>query len=455
MNESSLLIVDDEQINLKLIRNLLQRENYLLYEARGGEEALYIAKSKLPDVILLDVMMPDLDGFEVTRRLKADESTRDIPVILLTALDGSENRTKGLEAGADEFLSKPVHVDELRIRVRSMSRLANMHRELRTRTEVGRRLLKLPAENDFPDMDSILLAENDPALAKLLTGVLEQAGFYVFIAESEAELWEILTQILPGLIILGLDLPENSNLQLLRSLKRTPGLQDIPILEIAADCEPQQKLDCLAQGADDYLSKPVNSDELVARSKAALRRAETLQQIKREYERLCIDTITDALTGALNRRYLDADLAHRTGELSRYPGKSLGVAMLDIDHFKYVNDQYGHVVGDQVLKHIAKLVQRQLRASDYLARYGGEEFCLIMPNTQHDQLLQIAERVRCEMAHNSLQAISNHTVTVSLGVTTYRPGDTAESLLKRADAALYKAKLNGRNQVFGIRAQQL
>lgn len=452
MTEPTLLIVDDEPRNVKLLGAMLVTEHYHLLEAHSGEDALKMARKHLPDVILLDVMMPGMDGFEVTRQLKADPVTHDIPVILVTALEGVENRVKGLDAGADEFLSKPVRREELKARVHAMSRLARMHGELRIRNAVARNLSE-DYDGKLEPGHTVLLIEDDRPLTELMRGALQRAGFEVLQVDGMAEALSLLSHILPNLIIIDILLPDGDGARLLDKLKTDPDYQDIPALVVTAVTDMKKRIDCYEYGADDYLIKPVDSAELVARTRAALRRADTQNRLKRNYVRVKADSLTDALTGAHSRRYLDADLTHRLSLLARNPSHQMSIAMLDIDHFKHINDQHGHLTGDQVLQGIVDLIWQGLRASDYVARFGGEEFCLVLPDTDAAEAVLVVERMRASIEATRFAALADRSVTVSVGVAQWRDESNAMALLAHADQALYDAKHGGRNRTCVFTAQ--
>ena len=284
-----ILVVDDNEVNVELLVAMLASEHYLVRTAFDGFEALAKIAAEKPDIVLLDVMMPELDGFEVCRCIKADPATAHIPVIMVTALSGVDDLVRGFDAGADDFVIKPV-----------------------------------------------------------------------------------------------------------------------------------------------------NGLALMARIDLQLRR-------KRDYEDILEQSRADPLTGAFNRGYFDAH-APRLAARCRPARQSLTVLMIDIDNLKQVNDTHGHPVGDRVLKQVVNRVTSALRPSDLVARMGGDEFAVVMPETDLDAALQVAERLRGRIAETPVEGVA---VTVSIGVAASRPDveEEIEVTLQRADAAVYEAKRAGGNRV--------
>ncbi len=295
-----ILVVDDNRDNAEIISTRLRYRGYHITVAMDGQTALTAIHEQLPDLVLLDVMLPDIDGFEISRRVKGDPSLPFTPIILVTARDSTEDKIMGFDAGADDYLTKPINFSELEARVRSMLRI-----------------------------------------------------------------------------------------------KR---LQDM------------------------------------------------LEEKNRELERL---SISDGLTGLFNHRHI-LHLLHDELERAGRTGGPLSLAMLDLDHFKSVNDTYGHQAGDRVLQQVGEILRATARDVDRLGRYGGEEFLAILPATDMDAAAIFVERVRTAVEqHVFMTGDDQETVsmTISAGVATY-PADgifSRETLVRRADDALYAAKESGRN----------
>lgn len=302
-----ILVVDDNQDNVEIIATRLRFRGYEILEASDGNQALSLLRDKPPDLILLDVMLPDIDGYEISRRIKGDETLPFIPIILVTARDSTQDKVAGLDAGADDYLTKPINFPELEARVRSMLRIKRLQDEL--------------------------------------------------------------------------------------------------------------------------------------------------EEKNRELERL---SISDGLTGLFNHRHIHG-LLDEEFERANRSGDPLTVAMFDLDHFKSVNDNYGHQAGDRVLQQFADILRNTARDIDRIGRYGGEEFMVILPETELAQGAVFVERVRREVARHAFHIGREEPLrmTVSAGVATH-PSEfvgSPETLVRLADEALYAAKAGGRNRV--VRFDQL
>ncbi len=451
---SKILIVDDEPRNVKLLEAYLKGEHYQLITAFNGEQALAQAKQELPDVILLDVMMPDISGFEVTQKLKEDAATQSIPIILVTALDGTENRVQGLDIGADEFLTKPVNRHELIARMRSLLKMKHLQDELQNRHAITQKLVKL--EKDSVSAETVLLVEDEDYLSQQMELLLYQQGLRVLTAGDIATASQIVDQQQPDIVILDKVLPDGDGIELLKQWKSSPVLTEMPIIILTVVNDLETKIAALEQGADDYLIKHIENGELIARIKASLRRASSRKKLKMDIERLHQGAVTDRLTGLHNRRYFDVDLEHRFAQAKRKPGSSFGLIMVDVDFFKAINDTYGHVQGDRVLTQVAMCLQHSARTSDIVTRYGGEEFCIILPDTSRQGAKAIAERMREAIDTHLFQDIDNSHVTASFGVASFEPDDTQPlQVIERADKALYQAKSTGRNVVCSAEASDV
>jgi len=303
-----ILVVDDVAANVRLMTAQLIAAGHDVMTANNGEQALERIQCEAPDLVLLDIMMPGLDGFEVCRIVKDDPLSCHIPIILLTSLIGIEHKTQGQQVGADEFISKPIDTAELMLRVEAMLRIKSLH------------------------------------------------------------------------------------------------------------------------------------DELAAK-------IDELERAKRELRRLAN---TDGLTGLYNVRYLEQLLPREMGRAKRYD-RELSLLMLDIDHFKQVNDRHGHRTGDVLLQQLAGLFVSSVRDIDVAARYGGEEFVLVLLETGSNDAAGVAEKLRRHVAESEFhddRGQSIGPVRVSIGVATW-PGDAAgtRDLLEAADRRLYRAKQGGRNRV--------
>jgi two-component system cell cycle response regulator len=453
------LVVDDVELNVKLLEAKLASEYFEVLSADNGPRALDIADTELPDIILLDVMMPRMDGFEVGRRLKASTRTADIPVVMVTALSDVADRLRGLEAGADDFLTKPVSDIALFARVRSLVRLKRMMDELRLREEVCGRFSSSETAADLAEEVSaarILLIDEQGFAASRIIDTLSPVCASVVRASSCAEAQDLLDDSVE-LVIASLSMPDGDPLRLVSQWRAKESSRQLPVLLMADDGELPRLAKGLDLGANDYLVRPVDRNELLARVRTQLRRKRLQERLRKNYHRSLSLALTDELTGLYNRRYLFAHLSEVLERMPTAAGET-AVMLFDIDHFKQVNDRYGHPAGDDVLRELAGRAIRQVRSVDLVGRLGGEEFVVVMPETSLSGAVVVAERLRLAVAEQPFILQENGaklSVTVSIGIAvTGEDEETQDTLLKRADDALYAAKNGGRNRTVALTAEE-
>jgi two-component system cell cycle response regulator len=447
-----ILVVDDVPTNVKLLEARLSAEYFDVLTATSGEEALAICERAECDIVLLDIMMPDMDGFEVCRRLKAGLATHHIPIVMVTALDQPSDRVRGLEAGADDFLTKPVSDIALIARVRSLSRLKLMTDELRMRAVTSHDIgIESPERDAIAEVGRhghILIVDDRASSYEAIAAML--AGEHA--TEVEADPDAALFHAAEGhydLLIVSLGLENVDGLRLcsqVRSLDRT---RNIPILAISEAESTSRLVRGLEVGVNDYLSRPIDKNELLARVRTQIRKKRYTERLRDNVQMSIEMAITDALTGLYNRRYMESHVGTLVEQASSR-GKPLTVLVLDIDYFKSVNDTYGHDAGDDVLREFALRIRKAIRGIDLACRYGGEEFVVVMPETDLAVATMVAERLRRRVAGEPFaiqQGTHSVEVTISIGIAGLGSGDSAASVLKRADQALYRAKRDGRNRV--------
>ncbi|GLK80805.1 PleD family two-component system response regulator [Methylopila turkensis] len=446
------LVVDDLPINRKLLDQRLTAEYFEVITASTGQEALDICARSQCDIVLLDVIMPGMDGFEVCRRLKVDPKTHHVPVVMVTSLDLPSDRVRGLEAGADDFLTKPVADVPLFARVRSLARLKMLGDELRLRAQTTRELgmsdMLMDVIKDDGLNGRILVVDDRPSSSDRLAAALSGQQR----VEIEPDPHEALFRAAEGdfdLAIVALGLEGFDALRLcaqLRSLERT---RTLPILLLADPDDNGRVLRGLEVGINDYLARPIDPNELVARVRTQVRRRRYTERLRSNVQASMELAITDGLTGLHNRRYLEMHLQSLLDQATAR-NRPLSALMVDIDHFKAVNDTHGHDVGDEVLREVARRLKASVRGIDLACRLGGEEFVVVMPETDAAVARLVAERIRSRLASEPVasRVAAPLAVTASIGVATFHPeADDAAALIKRADVALYRAKREGRNRV--------
>jgi two-component system cell cycle response regulator len=444
-----ILIVDDVPANTRLLEAKLAAEYYQVNSARDGFEALAAARDWQPDLILLDVMMPGMDGYECCRLLKEDAVTLHIPVVMVTALGEPGERLRGLEAGADDFLTKPVDYDTLMARVRSLVRLKRLLDEWRARGDTARALGLSTDRLLIPSVAGAraLVVDDWDQSAQSIQDALAEEGVIPAYARSGAEAISMTSAVNFDLLVVSLSLAEEDPLKLVSILRASDATHETPLLLVAEPGEKDRILRGFELGANDWLIQPVDPNELRARARNQIRRKFYQDRLRSDLGTALEMALTDPLTGLYNQRYLRR---HLSGLMDSGQGRQLALLMVDVDHFKSVNDRFGHASGDRALRLIADSLRVNTRVFDSVARYGGEEFVVVMPGTGPEEAAAAAERLRSaveEIEFNPLNA-TRSPLTVSVGVAcTPIVNGSPELLLQAADAALYDAKHNGRNRV--------
>lgn len=304
---------------------------------------------------------------------------------------------------------------------------------------------------DASAVDTVLVADDDPVFRHLLQTSLEKWDYEVIAVENGLEAWKILSEsAAPKMAILDWMMPEMDGVTLCRKLRSNQNPHYCYLLLVTSKDEKQDVIVGLDAGADDYLTKPFDVDELRARIRAGSRIVHLQDALLRAKEKLQFEVAHDALTGLWNRPAI-LDIVQKETARHRRTASELGIIMADVDHFKEVNDTQGHLAGDAVLREVAARLLAAVRSYDSVGRYGGEEFLIVVPGCSRRDLLADAERIRASIADRSIACgVCNVSVTVSLGVVSAGSMKNLlsfELLLQAADAALYKAKSNGRNRV--------
>jgi two-component system cell cycle response regulator len=447
------LVVDDILPNVKLLEAKLASEYYDVLTATSGKEALQKVEADSPDIVLLDVMMPEMDGFEVCKIIKSNPAFAHIPVVMVTALTDASDRVRGLEAGADDFLSKPLNDTALMARVRSLVRLKMTVDEWRVRentaTQLGVSDEKSSVMNEPVENARVLIVEDQHYDSDKFVETLKQDDDIVTVVENGGEAMSHIAQNDFDLMVNSLNLEGEDGLRLCSHLRSSDKTRSIPILMVAAEDDMSRIAHGLEIGAHDYILRPVDKNELLARVRTQVRRKRFQERLRSSYEISLSMALTDSLTGLYNRRYFDVHLNKllQKNETSRKP---LGVLIMDIDHFKAVNDTHGHGVGDEILKEFSKRIQDRLRGFDMVARLGGEEFVVLLPDVTEEMAHMVAERLRLAIAKTPFECKipeGELSITTSIGGTIVKAGTKADAdnVMKEADVALYEAKENGRN----------
>jgi two-component system cell cycle response regulator len=447
-----ILIVDDIAPNVRLLETKLAAEYFDVLTASNGKEALRICEEDRCDIVLLDIMMPGMDGLEVCKRIKSGPATAHLAVVLVTALDQPTDRLRGLEAGADDFLTKPIDEVALIARVRSLARLKVVTDELRNRANTtlavraAEESAALLIEDDRPGR--IVLVEDRVSSCERIVAALGTRHEILVENDPHEALFKAADDSC-DLFVVSLGLDKHDGLRLCSQIRALERTRHLPILVIADLEDRERVLRGLDLGVNDYVVRPVDRNELFVRVRTLLRGKRYADRLRDKVQHSIELALVDPLTGLNNRRFLETHLA-ATLEQARVRRKPLSLMILDIDYFKQVNDTYGHHSGDEVLKGFAKRIRRIIRGGDLLCRLGGEEFIVVMPNVSLEVARKVAERARVSIEEAPFiidEAGRAITVTVSIGLAERGRESDAEALYRRADRALYRSKTEGRNRV--------
>ncbi len=453
----SILIVDDLATNRIILKVKLNAACHDTLQAATGAEALALARSAQPKLILLDMILPDISGIEVCRRLRANPETQHIPVVIITASGDRASRLRALEAGADEFLTKPLNEVILLARIRSLLRARETEAELRLRSETWGELDLAEGETVFAMPGRVALVAADPAIAigwrAALAPHLKER---LVILTPNAALGEMPEGAVPDFYMIAGDLGGyGSGQRLLADLRSRASSRHAAIALVLHEANPESAAMALDVGASDLLTLPLDPQETALRIALHVQRKRRADALRRAVNMGLRLAVTDSLTGLYNRRYALAHL-DRIAARARETGRRYAVMVLDLDHFKSVNDTFGHGAGDAVLEAVAARLRDNLRPSDLVARIGGEEFLVALPDATLGSARIAAERL-CRVIREEPVPLPDGSGSVSVtisvglamgpGLTPEPPEGWSRDSLARADAALMAAKSDGRDQV--------
>jgi two-component system cell cycle response regulator len=447
------LLIDDSAGSIALLQAQLASEYMDVVVARDGREALAMVSQCHPDLVLVDAVMSGMDGFQVCRAIKRDPATTHLPVVMITTLDTAEDRMAALDAGADDFMTKPIHLPTLMARVRRLAQSKMVIDELRMRERSGRDSgLESTDHLTMLDVDTtagqvLLICENRDLVRQIRTAMTPMHQVHVDRDAEDALL--VVRRAELDLIVIDLTGEGTHGLRVCSRLRSMDATRETPILAILDERQIAARVRALEIGVDGIIALPVHAGALLACVASRLRRKRYSDHLRQNLRRSLERAVKDPLTSMHNRRYLERHLGQLVAQ-NVERGRPVSLLILDVDHFKTVNDGYGHDVGDQVLREVASRITTGLRGIDLSCRFGGEEFVAAFSGVDADRALQIAERLRKRIADQPFPVQTEQgplSVTVSIGAATSHGGDTAESLLKRADQALYRAKKDGRNRV--------
>ena len=457
--DGKILIVDDVATNRIVFKVKLGEASYHPLLASDGIECLRIAQEQRPDLILLDLMLPDLPGVEVLQRLRDDPVTRDIPVIVVSASNELSDRIAALSAGADDVFVKPYDDQRLMARVRNLLRSRQEVSDL-TEGRGGMLFGMAEEQGDFlpPGLLAIVTDRPDTALRMRRDLSPLMRDRMVILGLSDA-----LLDIEPGraaadvYVIDAQAAQTERGLRLVSDLRSRAATRHAGICLLSSGVTPNEGLMAFDLGANEVIEPGVTTPEIALRLRTILRRKRRADQTRERVQDGLRLAMIDPLTGLFNRRYAMATLATMS-ELAESKGQPFAVMIADIDRFKSVNDRYGHAAGDHVLIEVSQRLAANLRNDDLLARVGGEEFLIALPDTTLSEAQTIANRLCAQIQARPIHLPKGEslTITVSIGLALgdCRQGDTQHCaaglgirVMERADQALLQSKTAGRNKV--------
>lgn len=489
MPMSRILVADDDPSVLESVTWLLKENGYEVVPANGGAACLDQLERRSPDLLLLDILMPDADGLQLLERIKSDERWRDLPVLMLSAQPPEDASVRSLGLGAADFIRKPYRPKELLARVQAHLRMGTVLRATRlalVRTEEALVRAQQDADSRRKLVDILHEVTGDLSVSELFHLLVRRAAralgvshcSVVLARPGEASAVVVAAYENPKLQQLTIQLDRYPELKaaldsgqpvlvedldthpLYEGVRHVWGIEgiEIPIRSVIAlpfTIERGQYGVFLVRRTRDQ--EPFGASDLefaqavITAAVAVIQRAQMVESTMADNARLEQLAQTDPLTQLLNRRALTERITAEMERALRYDS-TLALLMIDLDHFKRVNDTYGHLVGDDVLRDVAKLLVDTIRVSDIVARYGGEEFLVLLPETDDAGAESFADRIRAAVEEHDFTDGGEHPqlrLTASIGVAMYPAArvESVEDLFARADAALYRAKADGRNRV--------
>ena len=489
MATSRILVADDDEAVLESVAWLLQENGYDVVPANGGVSCIEQLEKRAPDLILLDILMPDADGCQLLERIKGDDRWRDLPVLMLSAQPPEEASVKSLGLGAADFIRKPYRPKELLARVQAQLRMGALLRSTRAallRTEEQLERAQQDADSRRKLVDILHEVTGDLSVSELFHLLVRRAAralgvshcSVVLARPGEPQATVVAAFENPGLQHLPVQLERYPELKaaldsgqpvlvedldthpLYEGVRHVWGIEglEVPIRSVIAlpfsIDRGQYGVFLVRRTRDQERFGPADlefAQAVITAAVAVIQRAQMVESTMADNARLEQLAQTDPLTQLLNRRALTERIAAEMERTLRYDS-TMALLMIDLDHFKRVNDTYGHLVGDDVLRDVAPLLSDTIRTADIVARYGGEEFLVLLPETDDAGAESFADRIRRAIETHPFASDSLPEplrLTASIGVAVYPAAriESVEDLFARADAALYRAKADGRNRV--------
>lgn len=410
-----ILVVDSFQSLRPIIERLIDQEGFFVHLVSSQEEAIKHMESKVPNAVITNTLLADGSGYELTEQIRKFSNGEQLLILLVSDSHNALDKVNAISSGADGYFGAPIDIESLVER------------------------LKRSTHNGEKRLGRVLSLEDDPDQAEFISMILKSAGYQVHICSHPKSFEETLSSFCPDLVLMDILLPDVNGFELVRYLRQNELYATLPIIFLTSQEQVQAKIESLKSGGDDYLTKPVFAGLLLSTVAARIERANLLKTLLNR----------DSLTMLLNHSAFLECAKKAIAEKKRYPEKNSALIMIDLDHFKSINDRYGHPVGDQVIKSLSALLRKRVRQYDTIGRYGGEEFIILLEDLQEDETFRLAVRLLEEFSSISHQTDDgrNFYATFSAGVSLLQIDMSLDNWKKSVDDALYTAKTLGRNRV--------
>ncbi len=411
--KSLIYMLEDDAVLAKKLSAQLTRYNYIVETFAYAGELKAAIKSTQPALLIADITLPEgrTVGLDIVREIRSDIAP-DLSVIFTSARDDFDIRLQAVRAGGETYFVKPLNIDQLIDRLDQMTC------------------------REKPDPYRILVIDDDTSLAEHYALILRQAGMEVSVTSNPENIFHDIARCNPEFILMDMHMPECSGMELAKLIRQQDAYISIPIVFLSTESNINKQLSALGLGGDDFLNKPIQNNHLVLSVTARVQRARQLSNLMSQ----------DSLTGLLKHTSIKQQLEAELSRAKRL-NSTLCYVMIDIDHFKKVNDTYGHMTGDRVIKSLARMLQHRLRKTDSIGRYGGEEFALVLPDTDIKNAKRIVEEIQRRFSELKFQFNKQEfNVTLSAGIACYPVLDKGSEINQAADKALYQAKKKGRNR---------
>lgn len=466
-----ILLIDDSKTQLYSLKLILSKAGFEVITADNAIGGIEMAYQNMPDLVISDIVMPNINGYQLCRLLKNDANTKHIPIVLLTILEGKIDKFWGLKAGADKFLSKESEPDVLINEINEILKNTpanSIKRETKNITFseneyhvkinqiLDQSLIESTIMNDFRNLSEYIVDEEKliDEIFKILDSILDFDSFAIFFNSANSKKKKDLTFISNKSNLKGTALEffktvfgeidsDDIQFKIIKNVSNEleePEHKTYLVLPIKIGNELLGGIGLYSHKKTDYKNQKTFN--------IILNEFKFLMQMKHLHSKTKLLTIIDPLTNLYNRRHCQEVMDREFSRAKRY-GSDLSVAMFDIDNFKKINDTYGHQFGDEVLKQVSQIILSSLRNTDFAFRYGGEEILAVLTNSSADKALIPIERIRIKVENYPFEFEGEGVkVTISSGIcSTQEELSSAENLVKAADEALYEAKHSGKNKV--------